>query len=318
MRTGSPRDFPRRRTGKRGSRLGEMRPALSRVSCSRFPVRCMNAGVRVLGIDRFIGPAAFSSSSSLLTASQRAGVVQTAAPLASASSRVVNTIPRAVQQPKAGPSNLNSWAKKPQSVGVSAKKPGLGSNTAATQPRWKPASEPSRRLSGTSKDDPIAIDISDSDDDIVLKPVPSKPLPTVRPSPIAQTTPVRRKNAPIPPGALGAIRQNATQRASQVPPEPSPPALRHLHSATAQHRPLPYLRPLLGPGQARRPLRQPQCHRRNLPLWSPRRSPQAQSGGWAWGEQLWGIQTRSSSPSSLDRPSWFRLVSCTAAAGNHC
>lgn len=224
MRTGSPRDFPRRRTGKQGSRLGEMRPDLSRVSCSRFPVRCINAGVRVLGIDRSIGPVAFSSSSSLLTASQRVGVVQTAAPLASSGSRVVNTIPRTVQQPKAGPSNLNSWAQKPQSVGVSAKKLGPGGNMSATQPRWKPASEPSRRLSGTSKDDPIAIDIDDSDDDVPPTPAPSKPLPAARPSPIARATPVRRKNAAIPPGALGAIRQNATQRASQAPPEPSPRA----------------------------------------------------------------------------------------------
>ncbi|OJT03390.1 hypothetical protein TRAPUB_6059 [Trametes pubescens] len=183
----------------------------------------MNAGVRVLDINRFTGPVAFSSSSSLLTASQRTGIVQTAAPLSSSGSRVVNTIPRTVQQPKAGPSNLNSWAQKPQSVGASAKKPGPGSNTTATQSRWKPASEPSRRLSGASKKDPIVIDISDSDDDVPPKPAPSKPLSTARPSPsIARATPVRRKNAPIPPGALGAIRQNAPQRALQAPPEPSP------------------------------------------------------------------------------------------------
>ncbi|KAI0833386.1 hypothetical protein BC628DRAFT_15987 [Trametes gibbosa] len=172
------------------------------------------------GVQSVSGPAVFSPSSSLLSASQRVGASHLTAPLASSNSRMVNTEPRTQQrrQPAAGPSNANNWANKPMSTGSANAR-----GKAATQLRGNPIGLSQRRSStGTSKDDPI--DIDDHDYDPIRfppRPTAGKPVST-KPSSSRRVAPAPKQNGPSRPG-VGSVADYICPPPSQRVPQPLPP-----------------------------------------------------------------------------------------------
>ncbi|OSD06484.1 P-loop containing nucleoside triphosphate hydrolase protein [Trametes coccinea BRFM310] len=168
------------------------------------------------------GPASFSSSSTLLTATQRAGVVRTAAPQASSSRQVMHRASSsASQQPKAGPSAVGIAFGKPTSLGTAvARQPTQVANArTATHSQSRHQTVPSMRQSsaGSSKEEPIDIDA-----------LPSVPVPTrVKPLTTKPVTAVSdRPSASHRDTSFAAPRLAPTQAAStnlRLPPSPAPP-----------------------------------------------------------------------------------------------
>ncbi|KAI0359958.1 hypothetical protein OH77DRAFT_884669 [Trametes cingulata] len=201
------------------------------------------------------GPAAFSSSSSLLRMPPCPEVVRIAAPLTSSSSTVVNVMPRPLpQQPKAGPSNLSAWATKPPSSrpdSARARQPVRGAEPAA-QPKGMGADIPLRRSStGASKDDPIVIDEPPSVPTAMKPPSAKRATPSVAasrppssskatPSAPTRSTPTQRVSQPAgapppsltyrtPPSSVPSLPSSASGSASPpaaVPPQPAEPAVK--------------------------------------------------------------------------------------------
>ncbi|KAI0368646.1 hypothetical protein BV20DRAFT_451441 [Pilatotrama ljubarskyi] len=204
----------------RAAELGK-RARRTSAECRSTPTRYIFTSpstVYVTQVRSCIGPAAFSSSSSLLSVTQRAGVVRTTAPLNSSSSRVVNTAPCAMpQQPRAGPSNIANRYNKPPSLrseGVRSQNGAQGSGAAA-KPKLKSGDMmlPRRSSTGSSKDDPIVIDESPS----VPIAIKSPSAKRATPSPAYSGPPTSSKATPC-----GPSQPTPTQRVSQPAGAPPP------------------------------------------------------------------------------------------------
>ena len=166
-----------------------------------------------------IGPVVFSSSSSLLTSSQRAGVVRNTAPLGASSSRALNATSRSnTQQTIAGPSNRSKSVSKATvypSVNPAKIRPFSQLPAAGKQPTPESTYIATLRRSsaGSSKEEAIDIDslpsMSAAAKPIRIAPVTasssrppasSKVTAPSRPVPPAHTqTTLKREPAPTPP-----------------------------------------------------------------------------------------------------------------------
>ncbi|KAI9057301.1 P-loop containing nucleoside triphosphate hydrolase protein [Trametes sanguinea] len=166
------------------------------------------------------GPASFSSSSTLLTATQRAGVVRTAAPQASSSRQLGNRASSAApQQPKAGPSTVRSVLGKPISVGAAVARQSTQTAraqiTTHTQARHQIVPSLRQTSAGTSKEEPIDIDaLSSVPVPTRVKPLTTKPVTAVSERPSASSRDV----------SSFATRLAPTQTAATAPRLPPPPA----------------------------------------------------------------------------------------------